>query len=145
MHGVQKESMLTKLNRISARSSCFKEGETNHWLTWKNDCSALQESLPSKSRFPDFYLPTAPIFFTFLAAVIHMLDMQMDHQSQLLRRNIQQPLALNKHNFETKWNFFSKTISGNKLWAMRNTPGEFLDWKSIFQILAILNAVRYLK
>ena len=53
---------------------------------------------------------------------------QSDHQGQLLRRNIQQPQlqALNRRNFETRWNFF-KRVSGNKLWSMWNTSGQFLD------------------
>ena len=49
---------------------------------------------------------------------------QRDHRGQLLRRDIQQPLDSNRHHFETRRSFFKK-ISGNKLWAMWNTPGSF--------------------
>ena len=36
-------------------------------------------------------------------------------------------------------------MSGNKRWAMWNTPGHFLVQKSIFQILAFFHAVHHLK
>ena len=68
-----------------------------------------------------------------------------DHQGQPFQRYI---------TFSNRWlrtgitlkqdGFFFKKVSGNKLWALWNTPGQFLDWKPSFQILAILNAVRYL-